>query len=31
MFPTRKRIIHLHLGGKVIRTTTDLYIEGQAG
>jgi hypothetical protein len=31
MFPTRKRIIHLHLGGKVIRTTADhpLYIEGK--
>ena len=28
---TRKRIIHQHLGGKVIRTTADhpLYIEGK--
>ena len=31
MFPTRKRIIHLHLGGKVIRTTADhpLYVRGK--
>jgi hypothetical protein len=31
MLLTRKRIIHLHLGGKVIRTTADhfLYIEGK--
>lgn len=31
MFSTRKRIVLLHLGGKVIRTTADhpLYVEGQ--
>lgn len=31
MFPTHRRIIHLHLGGKVIRTTADhpLYVEGK--
>jgi len=32
MFPKRKRIIHLHVNGQVIRTTTDhpLYIEAQS-
>ena len=31
MFPTRKRIVHLHVNGKVIRTTADhpFYIEGK--
>jgi hypothetical protein len=31
MFPTRKRIMLLHLSGQVIRTTADhpLYVEGQ--
>jgi hypothetical protein len=31
MFPARKRIVHLHLGSKVIRTTVDhpLYVEGK--
>lgn len=31
MFPTRKRIILLHLGGKIIRTTPDhpCYVQGQ--
>jgi hypothetical protein len=30
MFPTRKRIFHLHLGGKVIPMSADhpLYVEG---
>jgi hypothetical protein len=31
MFPTRKRIVLLHLNGQVIRTTADhpLYVEGK--
>ncbi len=31
MFPIRKRIFHLHLGGNIIRTTADhpLYVEGK--
>ena len=31
MFPTRKRIVHLHIKGQVVRTTADhpLYVEGK--